>query len=524
MDRLVTFYSQPRYVDSLGSRENDSGEIESVAEAFELVCAAVALAKEPDESSPKPQQIPNGYYMHGSDAEVFVPDCVEVAIREILQFLLFPDEDTEEGSIGAAIDLSKLPSTASNRLRELLIQQKSQEGPEYKDHPLKQQQSSLGQLWFDLLSDLPHCEYFVTTPSGTKYELTPTVENICTALWYLLVDGHNDDDANNLGDNKRSCENNSTWKTLEDLAEFWNSLHQMKETSNKLFVRHDTLKHIRPNTGDIMEHEVAYLQLERNPNALEILLRWDWTDESGMAAVTHLRESPRNDESLFHPGQVDRLFDTLKSKYDSSTDSYDSQQRDPSLAMLCLALLPFRSEVYAEQEDLSLFSLVCLSTAYGIDRRELRLKHKEESVIEREIFDGEAWIKSREILRKRILQSCDFAYYNPLVAKRLLTWMLQESPTVTESSSSISGLRKMMVDSNIESCISKLPVEVMDEQLFEAIQFNWACRGRALSVFLQLRSGNMAPTQVPFSILQGTVDLGDLIDLIDLYRHGSRVD
>jgi hypothetical protein len=288
-----------------------------------------------------------------------------------------------------------------------------------------------------------------------------------------------------------------------------------------LYVKQDTLKHIQPSTGRIMQHEVVCLQLDRNPNALEIRMRCDWNDESGMAAVTHLREGTNHYETLLKPHQVESMFDLLKSQYNLDTRSHNLNgkpvQPDPSLAMLCFALIPFRSVGHVKQ-DLPLFCLTSLSTAYGIDRRELRLKDQDMLLSENNDFNAKALVQSREVLKDKIRESCDYFGRYPLVSKRLLTWILQESPTVTESSSSTFHSRQEMLDPRIECCILKIPVDALDDQVLDAIGTNWACRGRALSVLLRLQIGMMTVPQLAFLILRGRLGLGDMIDMINLRK------
>ena len=119
------------------------------------------------------------------------------------------------------------------------------------------------------------CLYFSKSPppNAKEYELVPTLANISTAIGNLLGFGRT--------------------TSFETLA------HQLRETSGRqLRIWSDTLTHRSAATGEAIHHEIAVLQQEGSPNAIEIRMRCELGDNSGMAVVSHLREGQQQHHFL----------------------------------------------------------------------------------------------------------------------------------------------------------------------------------------------------------------------------------
>jgi len=430
------------------------------------------------------------------------------------------------------LNTSKLPPSASRELRDFFllldeqqqIQNRTGDDSETKrtaatgdDEELHQR---TGQAWFDLLSDLPHCDYLAVSPNGRAFELAPTSESISKALWHVLVGGCN-------GEPK-----GTPWTSLDDLAAFWSDLREEQE---RLRVRHDRLLHrsgFSERSGSsslVMEHELVSLQLRDSPRAMELRLRCDWQKASGMAAVTHLVK-PRT-EGLIDPGRVRALRDLCFTTQDChhETEKTIGAGRDPSLVMLCLALPSdnepgrprFPDNDDEDEDDSSAVpdALECLSwlaTPYGPDRRELRAESDSDSAKRDEIdeesdHDRRVLAESQLLLKERILQACRVCATHPVSGAHLLSWILQESPIVVESTSSLSSShlsprsqqqRQQNSDSTedaIEKALLALPSSVLENELvLEAIEWNWACRnrGRILVRMIKWKSGKIATRQL----------------------------
>lgn len=109
--------------------------------ALEVTCASVAV-----QHAYKPAIAPGKFGYDGGPPK---SDCVEVTVRELFDLSLW-DEST------GSFDLSRLPPTASQELIDLYERQGG------------------GERWFHGLSDLPGCDYLMTSPNGGKpYKLTP---------------------------------------------------------------------------------------------------------------------------------------------------------------------------------------------------------------------------------------------------------------------------------------------------------------------------------------------------------------
>jgi len=465
MNRLLEYYSPEK-----------TSEIcdDVVARDFELICGAIVLQQHDGNSSSQPPPIPNGYYaFDGGDTKA---DCAEVVVREILTLLLW---DETKGKM----DISRLPSPPKKLLRFLhRLDQTMVEGSivEEEEEMKTKKQKDLGQAWFDLLSDLSYCDYLAESPNGRAFELAPTSESISRALWHLLV-GCND---------KQTQIAEQPWTSLDDLSRYWSQHHKSKP----LFVRHERLKH---KSGDsstgigtpiIMEHELISLHLHGHSRVIEIRLRCDFKMASGLAAVTHLT-IPRQ-KRLLDPRQVQKLqdicFRDTRDKNRQVTNTGFHSCRDPSLVMLCLALQHGQQDLFLphrHDNSMATFgSLAWLASSYGADRRELK------APIQNDDYDYDSLEedfkileRSCHLLKERIFQVCRICDTHPLFGSHLLSWILQESPIVVETSSSLlkkvrdNGDMDILSDAAlIEQALLSLPASILNnDSVLEAIDLNW---------------------------------------------------
>ena len=515
MDELIDYYSRSSSSSSNGNSRSTSNtattETETtLARSLELVCAAIVLEHQHSNDSTKHHDDsssslsgsttrksssrggssgtatgftarPNGYYSY--DGGATKADCVEVMIREIFYLLLWDETQNQLAIETAATNATtttnrsstnhRLPHTVRPELQQLLLQEKHNAFPS---------QQELGQAWFNLFSNIPHCDYLATSPNGKQFELAPTVANISKVLWYLLMTGNNnipiEDDNDEINDRNNHP---PMWTSLQELADYWSSVDGC---SQQLFVRQDILRHEvaaggSSNRNKVIEHEVVYLH--HGGRAMELRLRCDWEQSSGMAAVTHLiqprsrgRSTPQR--PTIDPKQVQKLLDVCyqRQEHHSHDDTNTNDVNDPSLAMLCLALQSTSfSRSYVSQgtkmddndsandnydgnfdddscsatnnkNDYNRLPLLLswLATPYGPDRRKIRLHFDQQQQSQPQqfmsFFDNdrqEALQESQQLLKTRIIEACHLCRTYPKMGKILLVWLLQESPTVIEKSS-----------------------------------------------------------------------------------------
>jgi len=509
MDELIDYYSRSS---SNGNSRSNTATTETettLARSLELVCAAIVLehqnsngsTKHHDDSSSSSSGSttrksssrggssgtatgftarPNGYYSY--DGGATKADCVEVMIREIFYLLLWDETQNQLAIETAATNATttnrsstnrRLPHTLRPELQHLLLQEKHNAFPS---------QHELGQAWFDLFSNIPHCDYLATSPNAKQFELAPTVANISKVLWYLLMTGEKtipiEDDNDEVNDRNNHP---PMWTSLQELADYWSSVDGC---SQQLFVRQDILRHEVAAGGSstrnkVIEHEIVYLH--HGGRAMELRLRCDWEQSSGMAAVTHLiqprsRGRSTSQRPTIDPKQVQKLLDVCyqRQEHHNNDDTINNDVNDPSLAMLCLALQSASlSRSYVSQgtkmddsdsandnydgnfdddscsatnnkNDYNKLPLLLswLATPYGPDRRKIRLYFDQQQQSQPQqfmsFFDNdrqEALQESQQLLKTRIIEACHLCRTYPKMGKILLVWLLQESPTVIEKSS-----------------------------------------------------------------------------------------
>jgi hypothetical protein len=496
MNRLLEHYGCLfRSPDEIGTIDGEKDDA-ATARAFELVCAAIVLQQQQTVVS-LPPVVPNGYFaFEGGDTKA---DCAEVVVREILILLLW-DENS------GTMEISRLPVTTSLELKAFFHKLNELKGSKANtdEEAQKHEQEELGQAWFDLLSDLPHCDYLSENPNGRAFELAPTSESISKALWHLLVG----DDEETIG--------GQPWTSLQDLANFWSEQKQQQQQPKALFVKHDRLKHQSDDGGSgsiFIEHELLSLHLQDNSRAIELRLRCDFQKASGMAAVTHLTK-PRQ-KRLLDSRQVQELKEIcFRRNHHHGKDEEKGGKAmararfDPSLVMLCLALQSeYESPLLSLPEDgddssLAFESLLWLATPYGPDRRELMAIGGGDP----SDHDHKILTRSRLLLKERILHACRFCEIYTRSGAHLLSWILQESPIVVETSSSLlSGKRQKADDSDrpddfaIELALLSLPTSVLgNDSILEAIERNWACfrRGRVITRAIRWKHQKLSAWQV----------------------------
>ncbi|VEU37606.1 unnamed protein product [Pseudo-nitzschia multistriata] len=528
MDRLLDHCGEPWRAlvrDDDDDEEEESQENDTIARSFELVCAAIVLQSQPLGAGATPPVVPNGYYtFDGGDSRA---DCTEAAVREILTLLLWDEE-------GGKMDPSRLPASASPELLGWLTRCDDDEVRE----------TELGRAWFELLSDLPGCEYLSASPGGRPFELAPTSESISGALWHLLVgtrsdrmgeDGNRNRKGNGNGngngssddtdDTNRNCNSDpktpqEPWTSLYDLAEFWSGLEKEGGSSGRreglLVAYQDRLRHRAPTGGAVMEHESLTLHLRDSPRAVELRLRCDRGKASGMAAVTHLA-LPRA-EPLLDPDRVRRFLDLCEKEPEHGTEPVRARL-EPSWRMLGLALRSVEatgteaegSPVAAPDE-----CLAWLATPYGPDRRELVAGGSGTD-------HGEASKQNRLLLRKRILRACELCATHPGPGAHLLSWILREPAAVVETSSSPPRSEdEGSGEEAVERALLGLPPSVLegdDGSLLEAIEGNPVClpRGGTLARVIRWRLGRIS---MPRMLWES--GLHELADVASFYRCTER--
>jgi hypothetical protein len=386
--------------------------------AMEIVCAAASLNHLPLLGKPA---CPTGYY--GFDGGGIQADCAELTAREIINLLLW---DEHRG----CFDLGRLPSTASPKLAELYDE---------SIHPFDQS----GDAWFQILSELSGCDYLATSPNGRPYELAPTVANILRALQVLL-----------FGDGSRITE--PKWTTFQDLADTWKS--------GDLQVYESTLTHQSSTTGELLHHEFATLRLENSTSGIELRLRYNKADNSGMSKVTHLQER--------HVLIDDEQFNTLLAPVNPISNKVIG------LALGGDILLEQGAESNVTNPVQELAHI--LGTPFGCDRRGLLTSDLGEPA------QLGAMKESESILKSSIQEICQWSHSDELLGATLLPWLLSERPTVFEGKLPTDRVS----DPRIEDSMLGLPHSILgNNTVYEALEHNWAVHGRPLAAWARWNSG-----------------------------------
>lgn len=386
--------------------------------------------------------------------------------------LLLWNEDTCE------MDLMRLPSTSSSDLKTF-----------YERLNLLQNQPDsafdVGKEWFEILSGLPECDYLaVGNVQGTPFELAPTMENVARVCHCLLMQG----DTKMLGSTMDlSVSQTTEWKSLEDVAAGWKGGPPLYVQSDALFHRDSS------NPGDTKKYEIATLQVEGNPNCIEIRMRCDWGQKSGFSAVTHLKEG----RSISVNKMKVALRSCLHSQRGNDAES-SSDHLEKLLALSQISDLGLLSPVAVKGSgDVELLELDLLATRFGCDRRGI-VNHSSDSDpqqqrVWQQEFDRQQTESNHELLRNALHQICDLHDHDRDLCKMLLVSFLQEPGDVVESSRNAAG--SMDVDENLEMKIVSLPQDILSSNLVQ--QALWNCRsgimeGKVVAACAELRSGTVS--------------------------------
>jgi hypothetical protein len=267
------------------------------------------------------------------------------------------------------------------------------------------------------------------------------------------------------------------------------------------------------------------LQMEGSAHALEIRLRCDWEEACGMAAVTRLIEPPtdqkrQQQQPWLDPSRIQRFRELCFPSCEKEKDISIRAHHDPSYAMLYLALQSPETDEYSYpswnndstvnndtvavvNDNLTALVLTWLGTAYSSDRRELKMKHHQgANKRQRQLWqqwEQQELLQSQNLLKERILQACRLCKSHPREGPPLLRWLLQESPTIAERSTGENVSHEP--DWEIEKALLSLSHSVLknDESsslLVDAVEWNWACRGRPLAALMQWHLGKISTAQI----------------------------
>lgn len=381
-------------------------------------------------------------------------DCVEMTVRELFDLLLW-DEST------GSFDLSRLPPTASQELHDLYEQQ------QHQGH------GGGGERWFRVLSNLPRCDYLSVSPNGKPYELTPTLANVAQVTNQLL---------GVVGEHEQPL------RSLDSVSQLWEN--------NKIIVSARLSRHPSTLGEDVITQEVATVFLEGGKNGIEMRL----DKAHGICTVTHLRaqNTSLDEQSLMKllVGSMDDL--------------------EPSLKTLALAMIGDRglmqdSSLPASSDEL-VFKL--LSTPFGPDRRDLLHVVGTPDLARRDRDVKRALQESQQVLCRALSEICTLEGEEAL-QRLLLLWILRETPAIIDDESIIRGQRH---DPMVEKMILALPDDLLgDDSIQEALQSNWAVRGKMVIRLAQLQLGTLP---LSHKVVNG-LSVGEIWSLLSLYARSS---
>lgn len=455
---------------SLNSLTSDNAAIRAssmdTARAVEVLCAIIMTTKRPRNLKPT---TPNGYY--GYDGGEIKPDCVEVAVRELIDLLLW-----DEAS--ASFDSSRLPATAVPELVALYQSahaipsesNDSSEGPSWRDS---------GREWFDMLSDIPGCDYLSTSSNGRPYELTPTLRNVAKVCRRLLYnDGSLSTPVTELQD----------WTSLLSLQEVWHG--------PEMQISFDRVTQKAKMSDDINVHEVATIGIVGQSTFIEMRLRCDWARNTGFATVTHLRQFKESD--IIDKTSIDTLLSRRKGPH---------QTEYTPLSLVALALLGDEGLI-ANQEDSFVDSFACavLAARYGIDRRGMMQLAATSDLEREEIAYKTASRQSEQILKAATIKICDFlltckgegdlAEGHRALGIQLLGWVMAEKPQVDGSLSSRHPIPEFLRDPTVEQKILGLPRAILTDIACKRVLEEYWPRGRVLLTLVDWKTGKLSPLEL----------------------------
>jgi hypothetical protein len=449
--------------------DDDASPVSNVEKArtIEILCATIMSIQQPKSFKPT---TPNGYY--GYDGGVFKPDCVEVAVRELIDLLLW-DETS------ASFDLSRLPATAVPELIDL-YQPAALTPPEGCDD-ISEGPSLMGggKEWFDLLSDIPGCDYLSSSPNGRPYELTPTLRNMSKVCRRLLYNG---------GSLSTPIPVDEDWHSLSSLKECWKG--------PEIQISFDKLTQKAQMSHDIHVFEIATIGIEGASSLIELRLRCDWARNTGFATVTHLRRF--KDKDILDKDTINTVLNLNQGPL--------QKERIP-LILLALALVGEKG-LKVNKEHCGVVGVVCalLAPKYGIDRREMMQLAATSDLEREELAYKQASRQSEEILKAATIQVCDFLLtsqskdghsdqYRDL-GIHLLGWLMTENPQLDSSMSGTEFSARFLRDPEIEFKILGLPKVILtDVSCREILDAYWP-RGKVLRNVVDWQIGKLSTLEV----------------------------
>lgn len=446
-----------------------------MARSYEILCAALS-------QTPKMKPTtPHGHYRYdGGDAK---PDCVEVAVRELMDLLLWDEKNGD-------FDLTRLPATASPKLFELYTTTSYPSTTTLQDDidmaiADTSTPSDGGKEWFEALQNLPNCDYLSTSPNGIPYELTPTMRNISKIVQYLL-----------LNDEKQEQD----WKSLEDLQNFWKP-HQLQ-------IAFDTLAHKAGMSDDIVVYEIATISLERGARSgIDMRLRCDWLRNTGFATVTHLRFQKQR----FSADIIDHLISLVTTK-ESSAKGIDFQ----CLNLLAMAAVGDHFLMMQEEQKKSANQVNTMADAYnttsldsltlqvlcaplGLDRRGLMQLAATSDLEREEKALQKALRESEDVLKAAIIEICHFVNNHATDqqhagVQQLLIWILSELPDVDLNPATYS---RQVISKDVEQAILSLPLHILvNSDVQVSICGNPFVRGDFIVAMVNWKAGNSSLLEI----------------------------
>ena len=500
---LIDYEKDDHIIDSYHDHSDVTGRIEDLL---------LAIINHRKGKEVKPVT-PNSYYSYdGGDPK---PDCVEVCIRELIDYLLW-DEQT------GSFDTSRLPkATASPILYQLYspIVKGSDNRDVTKGSSVITNEAHLiatcrGQEWFNMLSDIPTCQYLSESPNAGSYELTPTLRNVAKVIYQLLLNKHNPKSKRR---HERKDDSVDETMLVDGVEEEWESLSQLQDmwSPEALLVTFDTLTEKGKMSHEIIVHEIANIKIPKRKNVIELRLRMDWQRNTGFATVTHFRvvdeplDSCTANRLLFQATNITNTTRKAPHKNNADMDKKSARETNrrntilPGFVALSLlgdaGLLDEKPE--KENSHLLGLALSILSCRYGSHRQDLMSLSSTTDLEREERAYESAFRNSRFILKNGIIQICDYLSLNDdnenpstATSKELLMWLLSESPelsslvqeekdVVKDNMNSSSGsMKHLHVDSKIEKMILQLPPNLLleDDKFLSILDTNWSVRGKLI--------------------------------------------
>ena len=409
------------------------------SQALEVTCASMAV-----QHAYKPAIAPGKYGYDGGEPK---SDCVEVTVRELFDLLLW---DESNGSF----DLARLPPTVSQELVGL-----------YEQH-------ADGERWFQVLSNLPGCEYLMVSPNGKPYELSPTLANIAEVTRLLL-----------------GARGGERAGSLHNISQIWANQHK------KLHVSVRVSRHRAALGEEMVTHEIATVFLEGGKNGIEMRL----DKAHGICTVTHLRFQSSNLD--------DDSITTLLSQMNDA---------DPALKTLGLAMIGDRGllQVSGAKTNSNLLAKL-LATPFGPDRRGLLHVVGTPDLARRERDVMRALEESQDVIHRALSEICNMQG-EPALQRQLLLWMLSETPTIIDDELSRAHIARH--DPRIEKMMLALPTDLLlDDTIHDALESSWAVRGKLVTRLVQMQLGRLPATR---DVIKG-LSVGEILSLVSLYALAS---